>query len=368
MDEKFKRYVISRLNEYYNGTNKDKKAYNELKGYLERKLEGEEDEDFKQLCFEKISYIDSCKHKDPYQRIKDGDPVKIIFRQFQSPGDILTLTAGIRDLKEAYPNIQIKMNTSVPQIWENNPYITDYDDSECDLEFKLEYPLVNKSNQSGKHFIHGFKEDIEKKLKISYDIKKFSCDLHISPTERGWINQVEEVFGHTGKFWIINSGSKNDYPLKQWHHEKWQEVVDKLKHKITFVQVGANEHNHKDLDGVLNLVGKTDIRQLMRLAYHAEGALTHVSMLLHTMSAFGKPCVCIAGGREPAQWESYHDTIYLDTVGQLPCCLHGACWKGRIGQCDNMVGKYPKCMDMITSDDVVRAVERFYIGGRLSYE
>jgi ADP-heptose:LPS heptosyltransferase len=368
MDANFKRYVISKLNDFLRTANFDKKTYEDLKGYLLRKFDTyTEDDEFKQSCLKKIEDIEKITYKTAHQKIKDGDPVKVIFRQFQSPGDILTLTTGVRDLKKQFPHIQIKVVTSVPAIWEHNPYVSDFKDEEAELDLILEYPLINKSNECGKHFIYGFKEDIERKLQITYDIQKFSCDVHVSSQEAGWINQVEEVFGYKGKFWLINSGTKNDYPLKQWHHEKWQEVVNKLKDRITFVQVGANEHNHKDLDGVLNLVGKTDMRQLIRLAYHAEGALTHVSMLLHLMSAWGKPCVAVAGGRESAQWESYNDTIYLDTVGQLPCCLHGACWKGRKGECVHMVGDYPKCMDLITSDDVVRSVERYYNGGRLSY-
>jgi ADP-heptose:LPS heptosyltransferase len=237
-----------------------------------------------------------------------------------------------------------------------------------DITYKLDYPLVHKSNDSGKHFIHGFKEDIERKLGVTFDITKFSCDLHLSPEELGWMNQVEEKFGYKGKFWLINAGSKSDFPLKQWDPEKWQEVVYRLNDKITFVQVGAKEHSHKPLNGVLSLLGETDIRQLIRLSYHCEGALSHVSMLLHMMSAWGKPCVCVAGGRESATWESYNDTIYLDTVGQLMCCLHGACWKSKANDCPNMIGDFPKCMDMISVDDVVNAVERFYMGGRLQYE
>ena len=268
------------------------------------------------------------KEEDRYEilakvkhQIINNEPVKVTFRQHQSPGDVAVLTASIRDLKKNFPNLQIHMKTSVPAMWENNPHVVSDPDSDPHLDVKLGYPLINRANSCGKHFIYGFKEEIESKLGISFDITAFKCDLHLSEEEKGWTNQVEDTLGYSGKFWIINSGSKNDFPLKQWRRERWQEVVDALKGRVQFVQVGEKGHNHEALEGVIDLLGKTDMRQLIRLCYHAEGAVCHVTMLNHVMSAWEKPCVVVAGGRESSGWESYNETTYLDTIGNLPCCI-----------------------------------------------
>jgi ADP-heptose:LPS heptosyltransferase len=262
------------------------------------------------------------------QEIQAGKPVKIIFRNGQAPGDILTLTVGIRDLKLAYPNIQICMRTSCGEIWENNKHIQHIEDDDADLDIYLHYPLVDQSNQCGKHMIHGFKEYIEDKLRLNFPVTDFACDIHISDEENGWINQVEENFGYKGNFWLINSGSKGDFPLKQWRRDRWQEVVDRLNNKIVFVQVGQNHHKHEALKGVINLLGKTDLRQLIRLAYKAEGAVCHITMINHLMSAWKRPCVVIGGGLEGPIWESYQQTTYLNTVGMLKCCWGGGCCVG----------------------------------------
>ena len=92
--------------------------------------------------------------------------------------------------------------------------------------------------------------------------------------------------------------------------------------------------------GFLTFSKKTDLRQLVRLCYHAEGAVCHVTMLNHLMSAWEKPCVVIAGGRESAGWEAYNETSYLDTIGALPCCKSGGCWKSKIKDCLWMEGEY----------------------------
>ena len=50
---------------------------------------------------------------------------KVIFKQWQAPGDLLMLTVAIRDLHKMYP---VLMETDVlscyPEVFFNNPYIT----------------------------------------------------------------------------------------------------------------------------------------------------------------------------------------------------------------------------------------------------
>ena len=56
------------------------------------------------------------------------DKLKVIFRNFLSPGDIMMLTAAVRDLKLSFPNFEIDVRTSCSEIWENNPYLTPLDE------------------------------------------------------------------------------------------------------------------------------------------------------------------------------------------------------------------------------------------------
>jgi hypothetical protein len=91
-----------------------------------------------------------------------------------------------------------------------------------------------------------------------------------------------------------------------------------------------------------------------------------------------KPCVVTAGGREPVQWYgcgSGHTILH--TIGALRCCDNGGCWKNDItprGVADRVCvdpvafnGRMvQRCMrDLVTPCDVIRAIERYYIGGAL---
>jgi ADP-heptose:LPS heptosyltransferase len=317
----------------------------------------------------------------------------LLLKNQQSPGDILMLTAGVRDLHRAYPNQYLTdVDTSAPELWENNPNITKLKPEDPNIQvLDCRYPLINQSNTTPHHFIHGFAQFLENKLNIKIPITQFKGDIYLSHEEKSWISQVEEL-GYKGHYWVIVAGGKSDYTCKWWDIYRYQEVVDYFKNRIQFVQSGDQDHWHLPLNHVIDLRGKTDLRQFVRLIHHADGVLCPVTLAMHLAAAVetkpNKPknraCVVIAGGREPSQWEAYPHHQYIHTCGALSCCDQGGCWKSRcqlIGDgdpkdkhlCLQPVQLYPslripKCMDMISSEMVIRRIELYYEGGALKYE
>lgn len=338
------------------------------------------------------------KNKQNFRRRleKAANQRKIIFKNSQSPGDIVMLTAAVRDLKSSHRNILIDVRTSCGGLWENNPYLTKLNRDDKDVEiYKLDYPLIHESNECQFHFIHGFRKDMEDKLGLVIKPTKFKGDIHISDEEKSWMSQLEEM-NIKNKFWIINSGIKYDFTAKAWNPDSYQKVVDHFKDKITFVQIGENGHFHLPLNNVVNLIGKTNLRELVRLVYHSSGVLCPVTLLMHLAAAvesrhglLNRPCVVLAGGREPSQWEKYPHHRFLETNGALKCCDNGGCWKSRCSKvgdgddkdnkdlCLNPVEtdidfkdgklKIAKCLDMIKPEDVIRSIEMYYEGGVLEY-
>lgn len=307
-----------------------------------------------------------------------------------SPGDIVMLTAAVRDLKLALrERISIRVDTSAPALWENNPHTTTSARVDTDWEcVPCEYPLVNRSNQLPYHFIHGFRKFLEDRLRVRIPCTAFHGDIHLSEAERCWMSQVEETAGLGARFWIVNAGGKRDYTAKWWPAASFQAVVDALSDRVLFVQVGAREHHHPALRDVIDLRGRTDLRQLVRLVHHADGVLCPVTLTMHLAAAVPKrhgragerPCVVVAGGREPPHWEAYPTHRYLHTVGALACCRSGGCWKSRTAPlgdgdpkdlpphlCEDVVGGVQRCMAMITPDAVVSAVASYYEGGALGW-
>jgi len=318
---------------------------------------------------------------------------KVIFKNFQSPGDILMLTAAVRDLKLSHPEILIDVRIPCPEIWENNPYITKLNKNDKNVEvYEAEYPLIHNSNEGQYHFIHGFRKWMEDTLGLRIKATKFKGDIHLSDEEKKWISQVEEL-GIKKNFWIIVAGGKFDFTAKWWNPDYYQEVVNHFKGKITFVQCGQKEHWHPKLKGVINLIGETNLRQFIRLIYHSSGVVCPVTFAMHaaisiemkTAIPLNRPCVIIAGGREPSQWEKYPHHRFIETNGALDCCDNGGYWKSRcqkVGDGDekddnnlcihsvqlpNRELSIPKCMDMIKPIDVIRAIDMYYEGGVLKF-
>ena len=298
------------------------------------------------------------------------------------------LTAAVRDLHLTYPNrFLTDVRTTCGELWENNPYVTSLSDGDSDVRsVECHYPLINRSNEAPYHCIHGFIEHLNETLGLKIRPTAFKGDIHISAAEKSWFSQVEELTGEETPFWIVAGGGKYDYTIKWWSAERYQRVIDHFQGKILFVQVGEIGHFHPRLKGVVDLRGKTSLRQLVRLVYHAQGVLCPVTGLMHLSAAVPvkdprqvyRPCVVVAGGREPAHWEAYPNHQFIHTTAALPCCLEGGCWKSRtepLGDgdeedrhlCLDVVGHLPRCMDMISSDEVIRRIELYFQGGVAAY-
>ena len=315
---------------------------------------------------------------------------KLILRNFQSPGDIVMLTAAVRDLHRCYPErFLTDVRTSCPALWENNPHLVPLNEDDPDVEVvDCHYPLIHQSNQTPYHFLHGFIHYLNEQLGLRIEPGAFKGDIHISDGEKEWFSRVQAAHGESTPFWMIDAGGKFDYTIKWWDPKRYQAVVDHFRGRVEFVQIGESGHHHPALDGVVDMRGQTTLRQLVRLMYHAQGVVTPISLPMHLAAAVdvkpgmpkNRPCVVVAGGREPPHWEAYPHHQFIHTVGALRCCDNGGCWKSRtvpLGDgdykdgpdelCVDVVGTLPRCMDMITAEEVIRRIQWYFDGGAIEY-
>lgn len=319
-----------------------------------------------------ISKLNSAK----LEWLRNKKSRKIILRQGQSPGDILTFTRALADFKLSYPDYQIDVRTPAKEIWDNNPRLTPLDEKDNDVEiYTIGYDEINISGWSGLHFSDAFRHDIEKKVGVKIKKTGIRPELWLSKEELSWYNQAHCDLGWNGPYWIINAGRKPDNELKQYH--RWPEVVDLLneyfKGKIKIVQIGHKDHIHPPLKGTLNLIGKTDLRQLIRLTYWAHGTIGPIS-LQFVMSAAAwnedfnnfQPSVCVAGGKEGVRWHLYPHVRYLYMNGALPCAKWDGCWLGgKQGLCKAIEKGVPRCFRMTKPHMIADAVISYYEGGVL---
>jgi hypothetical protein len=328
---------------------------------------------------------------------------KVVIWQHQAPGDAVMLSAAVRDLARQYVGrLDLDVHFSYTEnleLFKHNPYITPLDRSDPEVVvLAAEYDLINQSNQLPYHFIHAFRLDLAAKLNLPIAQGPFRGDIHLSAQEKIAGNPVKHLIGDR-EFWLLDAGYKDDITCKKWSSFRFQELINSLP-DILFVQIGARMkgHYHPPLKGqnVIDLVGKTDIRNLVKLVYHCRGVITPISFPMHLSAAVPlnsdktpplvrkdqgwlRPCIVLAGGREAAHWEQYPGHTFLQNVGKLPCSGHGGCWRARLaplkgaGDKENDLKNTPdkicvfpeldevkeplaRCMKMITIDDVRKAI------------
>jgi FkbM family methyltransferase len=297
------------------------------------------------------------------------------------------LTAAVRDLHRAHGGAFVTdIRTGARALWENNPYITPLSEAEPDVQqLDMHYPLIHESGRRPYHFLHGYVQYLEQQLGVHIPVTRFQGDIHLTEAENA-MPPALAARGIQSTFWIIVAGGKYDFTTKWWNPQSYQQVVDHFRGVLQFVQCGQAGHWHPRLEGVVDLVGKTSLREFIRLMYHADGVLCPVTLAMHLAAAVplkpqatrARACVVIAGGREPPHWEAYPQHQFLHTIGGLPCCAHTGCWKSRcqlVGDGDEKDRadlcvepvqvardlRIPRCMDMITADDVIRRIE-MYLG------
>ena len=94
---------------------------------------------------------------------------KIILKQTQSPGDILTASRGVYDFCRAYPDYEIDIQSPCPELFENNPYTTALSKGDEGVEvYQINYDDIQKSGWHGLHFSEAFRNDIERKVNNSH--------------------------------------------------------------------------------------------------------------------------------------------------------------------------------------------------------
>lgn len=321
-----------------------------------------------------------------------------MIRNWQAPGDFVVLSAAIRDISLAYPR-RYEFGIEVPNkdVYANNPYIKPIPLNGA-RRLQAKYPLIHHSNQNRFHFLWGFLDYLNKSLGVKAPLTELRPDLHLTPSEKASPPAYVKK-----PYWVYASGGKTDYTAKWWDPTCWQQVVKMMAPKYQMVQVGGASHKHPKMETVPNtvdMVGKTSLRELMRLIYHSDGVLSIVTSLMHIAAAFNKPAVTIAGGREPWWWEAYtlenrefnlkvsnptwtrpdnDDYIphrYLHTIGELSCCKTGGCWKSKAERGTNNKGgsicvlpaiqngvKLPRCLQAITPEIVVQNAEWYYREG-----
>ncbi len=315
----------------------------------------------------------------------------LVLNHHRAPGDIVTMTALVRDIHVAYPGrFRVSVQTSCPELWYGNPYVVPRRKSEPAKWVQLSYGEgIGRSARENIHFLTAWHHNLAKQTGIEVPLTLPKPDLHLKPSEEARIVD--------GRYWLILAGGKTDFTTKHYVYARHQKVVDALRGMgIAVVQGGSADrgHYHPRMAGALDLVGKTTLREFMRLIAQADGVICTITAAMHIAAAFDRPCVITGGGREAWWWEGYTNDNqfgpvasgkvkvphrYIHTIGLLDCCKTRGCWLNKVTSDEKdekrsycrrpkaVEGgqRVPECMAMISPQNVIEGVVSYYADGTL---
>jgi len=200
-------------------------------------------------------------------------------------GDEVVFTGVVRELhRETGWNFSIKSNA--PDLWIKHPAVHAIN-PECVIDDTRvlthhHCPPFRGMSQVPVHFLEQYLRNLRASLGLEgyYQISKFAGEVPVSSAEA-----TAPLFGLNTRYWVIAAGCKTGVPVKGWGVKNFQEVVDALRGRILFVQVGSKSEWHPPLNGVVDAVGKTSLRELIQLIHHAEGVLCPITSIMHLAAA-----------------------------------------------------------------------------------
>ena len=183
---------------------------------------------------------------------------------------------------------------------------------------------------------------------------KYATDLQPSFIVGDSQERVEEKYSISTKYIVICPDAEYG-PAKKWPEQNWVNLAEYLIPNYQVIFVGLdnsikNKINSLESNNLLNLIGKTSLKDVAEILSHAECVVSNDSGLMHLSSAVDTPIVGIYGSSSPKYTpplceDSKREIIYKD----LDCspCFKRSCPLG-----------HTNCLNYITVDMVLSAVSR----------
>ena len=236
----------------------------------------------------------------PVRTPEGSDPDVLLVTQRSTLGDALALGAVVESLHRSHPGRYLTaLDTAAPALWEHSPRVVPLDRlariTDTPRVLRADRPAVRGSGGGSGAFPQACREHLEGQLGVRIPPSVDRPALRLSDEERGRTPPVQELTGRSIPYWLVDAGCDEDSPGGGWDAATYQEVVDRLRGVVLFVQVGEAGRAHPPLYGGIDLRGQADVRLLMRLAWHAAGGVGSTTSLRYLLAAFGKPHVATGG-------------------------------------------------------------------------
>ncbi len=164
------------------------------------------------------------------------------------------------------------------------------------------------------------------------------------------------------KPWFAMAPGAKYGDAKLWWPERFSTVADSVarEYGAQVIMLGsrsdsktASEIASKTKTGIVDLTGKTTLREAITLLRHSRVLLTNDSGLMHVAAAIGAPLVAIFGSTDPVHTGPYGPpeiTVVLESTVDCHPCFQRKCPRG-----------HKNCMKQIEADDVMRYIRQLWM-------
>ncbi len=342
---------------------------------------------------------DNCKYYTPVN-------FKILIIKLDATGDVLRTTSLLFALKEKYPASHICWITrknSIPLFY-NNILVDEvlaFEAPELNARLQTEefallihpdaspvssalasivnakekrgYILSKKgkvapANSAAEEWLEmGAFDDLKKKNQKTYqqilheiagvEYDKGEIIINLSPAELLFMENFKKIqkFGQFKHLIGLNTGASRRWQLKQWRFDGYKELISKLTgHKDVGIllyggpeEVEKNEELKKLFPALIDTGTNNTLRQFFALLNLSDIVITGDTLALHAATALKKNVICVFGPTSSNEIEDYGRIVKVSP--KMDCLV---CYKP---ECNFS----PNCMDLISSNDIYKEVEKF---------
>lgn len=273
-------------------------------------------------------------------------------------GDGIAFSAVAKVLFHQNGGKKIFLSHKNTEVFQNNPYVETLDGfadgswtPRREAFFKergirVVYPTYWKFffNENGR-LSFGFPM---KKHLIQAVAEKAGCRGNVELKPEIFLTNEEKRHGRFfEKTQIAIMSTANDI-YKQWN--RWQELVDALCDKFSFVQIGAP----KDipLKNVLDMRGKLSLRECAATLYNSDLFVGQIGGLMHMARAVNCPAVIAYAGAGPIEFATY-----CCNKNVFPCDPCQLCSENKLNPSISECVFERKCIRSVSVKEMISAVE-----------
>lgn len=234
-------------------------------------------------------------------------------------GDVLMCTPALRTLKRRRPNCHIRFYTSYPSFLRGLPYIDEVLPTSSAppgaVHLKYEHVIPPRA-----HLARILGDNLGLR---AADVRP-DCAIDPALVERFREEWRELPRPHI----VISRRASNWTPNKDWPQASWVELIGRLTHTASVIEIGASTAAAVEDFGTnyVDLRGRTSLDEFAAAIAASDLHIGPVSAPVHIAAAAGKRSVLIIGGYEQPANTVYPGNIALYTpVSCAPCWLRSPC-------------------------------------------